>query len=390
MRLYFTQLLIVIFTCLQLQVLSNPAISILTCGTGQDLYSIYGHSAIRIIDSVNGTDKVYNYGTFNFNDPDFYIKFTRGKLMYYVSDEDFSDFLSLYMHEQRSMIEQQLDLTDSDAKLIQAFLLTNIKEENKYYKYDFLFDNCSTRIRDIFDMQLRGRFVLGKCMADDSLSFRKLLNYYERNLHWERVGINLLMSNLVDKKMSSKEATFLPDYLMKALQQSTLDGKPIVKETIQLLPQPHNPIKTPNHPRQLMWALLLFFVGVSFSSFKKYLLYADVLLFMSLGLLGIFMLLMWLGTEHAVCQWNRNLVWAFPLHIVFAYYIVRDPAKVSMYARYASWLIIMSMLYNTFAEQRFIPEISPLLLLIVYRLQVYRNNQVKINFGQTIFTGRKL
>ena len=129
---------------------SQLKISILTCGSGEDLYSVYGHSAIRVVDSLRGTDVVYNYGTFNFGDPDFYMKFTRGKLDYYVNDEQYEGFVSMYQQDGRSVYEQVLELNSTDANAINDFLINNLKEENKYYKYDFLFDNCSTRLRDIF------------------------------------------------------------------------------------------------------------------------------------------------------------------------------------------------------------------------------------------------
>jgi len=354
-------------------------ISIITCGVGQDLYSCYGHSAVRITDSCKGTDVVYNYGTFNFGDPDFYSKFTRGKLPYYLNDEEFKGFMETYVEEGRSVYEQVLKLAPADAKRIQDFLFNNLKEENKYYHYDFLLDNCSTRIRDIFSKGFAGRFEFGHSMADDSCSFRTILDHYEKEKHWERFGVNLLMSNVVDNKMTNLQSMFLPDYLMKGFADATLDGKRVVAETIQLLPQTVYIPKEMNQPKLFFWGLLIIVIILSMNpNMKAPLLYFDVLLFLVLGLLGCFMLFMWFGTEHEVCKWNRNLLWAFPLHVVFAFMLPRRSEQVAAYAKYASWLLILSMIYSMFAIQKYMPEITPLLLLILYRLGKYSR---KISFS---------
>jgi hypothetical protein len=350
---------------------SSLRISLLTCGSGEDLYSVYGHSAIRVVDASTMTDIVYNYGTFNFSDPDFYLKFTRGKLLYYVNDESFDDFMNMYMQDGRSVYEQVLNLNPADANVVNEFLLNNLKEENKYYKYDFLFDNCSTRLKDIFTKSFGKRFQLGHIIADDSMAFRTVLNYYERNIHWERFGINLLLSKQVDNKMTNEQSTFLPDYLMRAIAVSTIDGSSIVKETMQLLPEKNNRNAATNEPKLYGWFLLLGVLLISFSSMKKHLIYFDVLFFLMLGLLGFVMLFMWFGTEHTVCAWNRNLLWAFPLHIVFAFLIPRESTQKLLYAKYTSMLLVVSMFYSLFAQQEYIAEITPILILILYRLSKY-------------------
>ncbi len=375
-RKYIFLLLLCSFTA-KAQDTSHLRISIITCGVGEDLYACYGHSAVRVTDSSTASDVVYNYGTFDFGDPDFYSKFTRGKLPYYLNDEPFNSFMNVYVNEGRSVYEQVLNLSSNDAKQLQGFLLNNLKEENKYYHYDFLLDNCSTRIRDIFSSAFKNRFQFGHSMADDSCSFRTILDYYEKEKHWERFGINLLMSHIVDNKMTNLQSMFLPDYLMKGLSDARLDDKRIVKETNQLLPQRIHTTTEINQPQLIFWLLLIGIVFLSFNKkMKTPLLYFDVLFFMILGLLGCFMLFMWFGTEHLVCSYNRNLFWAFPLHLVFAFLLPRNTDSVAKYARYASWLVILSMIYSMFAIQKYIPEITPLLLLILFRLGKY-SKQVK-------------
>lgn len=347
-------------------------VSILTCSAGEELYSTYGHSAVRVQDSARGTDKVYNYGTFNFSDPDFYWKFTRGKLLYYVAEDNYQDFMREYIYDKRGVQEQVLDLTGAESVSIRNFLLNNSKEENKYYHYDFLFDNCSTRIRDLLQKTLGSELHFGKVISDDSVSFRTYLNEYERNLHWERFGINLLMSDQVDDNMSNEQSFFLPDFLMRGIGLATFHNKPLVKETLQILPAPFLMHHPPNRPRTIFWILLLVILVSSFiPSIKRNLIYFDILFFMLLGLLGCFMLFMWFGTDHKVCAWNRNLLWAFPLHLVFAILVSRKSELISEYAKYASMLLGVSVVYSLFAEQEYIKEITPIILLIFLRLSAY-------------------
>src|SRR5688500_1732759 len=141
-RLFLTILLSVfISTTLFSQIdTCNTRITLLTCGPGEELYSLFGHSALRVTDAT-GLDIIFNYGTFDFDDPQFYVKFVKGKLLYFVSTERFSDFRRSYQYENRSIIEQDLHLTCEERQRLFDALRINAREENKYYAYEFLFDN---------------------------------------------------------------------------------------------------------------------------------------------------------------------------------------------------------------------------------------------------------
>ena len=128
---------------------SRLRISLLTCTPGQELYSTFGHTAIRVIDSNSLTDYVYNFGTFDFEDPNFYLKFVKGKLLYFLSAEPYADFAALYRFEGRGITEQLLNLDAAEKDSTRRLLNQTLREENRYYLYDFFFDNCTTRPRDI-------------------------------------------------------------------------------------------------------------------------------------------------------------------------------------------------------------------------------------------------
>src|SRR5690606_22569898 len=126
-------------------------ISIITCGPGEELYSSFGHSAFRVKDPALKLDFAYNYGTFDFNKPNFYIKFAQGKLLYELSVSYFEDFVYNYKIEGRWVKEQVLNLSQDEKNQLFNFLNINAQPENKEYLYDFFFDNCSTKIRDVLE-----------------------------------------------------------------------------------------------------------------------------------------------------------------------------------------------------------------------------------------------
>ena len=208
----------------------NIQISLLTCSPGEELYSTFGHSALRVIDSSTNTDIIYNYGTFDFDDPAFYSKFTRGKLMYFVSVQKFESFFEEYQYYQRGITEQILDLSCSEKEKLVSALRENAKEENKYYKYDFIVDNCTTRLRDIVFKNADAPVITSDIRPNEKITFRKLIHKYldSSYQYWSKLGIDMLLGRPVDKKLTNNEAMFLPDYLLKGFDSSTIGKKPVV------------------------------------------------------------------------------------------------------------------------------------------------------------------
>lgn len=357
--------------------LNKLKVSLLTCGPGQDLYSGFGHSGVRIIENNDPhQDLVYNYGTFDFGDPDFYSKFTRGKLLYYVNIETFRDFISTYEREGRSVYEQVLQLNTQQALRLKNFLDSNAQDQYKYYNYDFLYDNCSTRILDIFKSSFGSSFVAGLATASDSLSFRDRTDYYLRNNHWTLFGINLLLSTPVDKKMSNEQSMFLPDYLMKGIGNAQLNGQPFVSQTLELLPNTLDFRDTPNTVKIVLWlfAIIVFLLSFTIKHSGK-MIYFDTLFFLLIGLLGCFMLFMWFGTDHQSCGYNRNLLWALPTHLIFAFFIPRKASWLQRYAQIALGILLFALVWNLFAAQVYIAELTPIILLLLWRLNHYRKNR---------------
>lgn len=294
-------------------------LSLLTCEPGTELYSTFGHSAMRVFDSSRGYDLVFNYGTFDFSDPDFYSKFVQGKLMYFLSVSTYSEFLWSYHQEQRSVTEQVLDLQPAVKQEIYQALMRNQENANKYYAYDFLYDNCTTRLRDLLEQYVPS-YTSPKDLLSEPMSFRDALHIYlQKNKQpWSQLGIDLLLGSKIDREMDARTVQFLPDYLMKAVAGATTENKKLEEASIQVLSFPPQNIETPWSPIWVNSILVLVLFLTTFFGSKLLAQWLDVIWWFLLGLIGCVLSFMWLATNHASCANNFNLLWALPTNIIAA------------------------------------------------------------------------
>ncbi len=355
----------------------NLQISLLTCTPGEDLYSTFGHSALRVIDRVSNTDIVYNYGTFNFEEEDFYIKFTRGKLLYYLSTEPFESFAYAYAYEHRGITEQVLNLTCEEEYNLLLLLKTNLLDANRFYKYDFTFDNCTTRLRDIVEKAAISKITYGNVLNDTS-SYRDLIHeYLNRNdKQWSKLGIDLLLGRRLDRSINARKSMFLPDYLMNTFAISRKGAEPLVaNKNIVVkgddLPPAHDYLADP--VIIFTFLLLLVIIG-SFSqnSFVRNILLAlDGFLYFVTGFLGLLIVFMWTGTEHYMCKDNFNLLWAWPTNIVMAFFV--HSAKKSSKIYFLAYSIFCLLLLTAwfFLPQDMNPSFVPIIAIIVFRTMFF-------------------
>ena len=342
-------------------------ISLLTVGVGDEIYASFGHTGIRVTDSIAGTDIVYNWGTFDGFQKDFELKFMRGKLLYYASSEPYQGFYSTYVREQRSVDEQEIILNDAQKRQLQSFLNENQKEENKYYKYDFLYDNCATRLRDVFPKTFGAAFRWGQALSASShITFRDEINHYLARLPWERFGINLLLGSKIDKVMGNEDAMFLPDYLRDGLTGASVNGMPVATRPVRILPpSPALPMPA-NGP--LILTLIFSAVVILGSVIPGFNIIGHVAgnaLLIITSLLGCLIIFMWLGTDHQACRNNWNVLWALPTNLIIPF-VKRE--KKSRYALLAIMLIIIALLLHVLHIQALpLGELWPLLVALLLR-----------------------
>ena len=335
-------------------------LSVITCGPGtEELYASFGHSAFRIQDIPNKIDRVYNYGTFDFDTPNFYTKFARGKLLYMLSAYDFGRFLQSYHRENRWVKGQVLDLEPTDVQKVFDFLENNALPENRFYKYDFFYDNCSTKLYDVLETVLGDRIIFENEFETQELSQRELISLYTYNQPWGDFGIDLALGADIDRKATAREYMFLPDYVFKAfecieiaedseenvmvseteefsngesLSEEERSGsrvsKPIVKRTEEILLSYKNDEEGDSiSPMQVGGIFLLLVLLVTFFDHRKgrRSRIFDGAIFIATGLAGVVMLLLWFATDHTATVNNFNILWAFAPNLLIAFVLQRKP-----------------------------------------------------------------
>jgi len=352
-------------------------ISLLTVMPGEEIYTTWGHSALRITDTVTHQDIVYNYGTFDFDDPDFYIKFVRGKLMYFLSTDDFQSFVQENQQENRGITEQILNLNCEQKRNIISLLEQNQMAQNRFYKYDFLFDNCTTRLRDLIKAGTDSTVHFGKVL-DHKVSFRDLIHEYldYGDKQWSKLGIDILLGAKTDAVATPYQIMFLPDYLMKTLDSSTLHSQPLVSDKHSLFTINRSRLEKNNltHPFFLFLCLLVIIAFLSFSKnavIQKSLVSFDGFLFFLVGVLGILILFMWFGTDHIMCRNNYNLLWAWPTNVIAAFYVHSQKRWVTIYFFVYSIFITIVILISGLLPQHLNAALIPILAILIFRSWIY-------------------
>ncbi len=346
-------------------------VSLITCGAGNDLYSTFGHTAIHIYDSKSGIDRMYNYGTFDFDTPNFYFKFAQGKLNYQLSVSTIDRFMRGYVYEGRWVHRQELNLAEGDAEALFNFLENNALPENREYRYDFFYDNCSTRPRDVFEQVLGKRLVYGNADRDTIATFREMIDLYLTNHHWSRLGIYLALGIPCDYQAGYRQKMFLPDYLMAAFAEARIeiDGELVdfVKSEGIILPE--NPAVRSAPAAGITWIFWTFF-GLCFLAtllgnperFRWF----DISFFTITGILGIFVALLWFATDHSATKWNMNLLWALPTWLYGAWLLIRKNTGGDFFKWHAIILFFV-MVSWMWIPQKLHPAAIPIVLALMAR-----------------------
>ena len=304
--------------------LAETDISILTCRSGDELYSTFGHTAIRINNTKLDLDLVYNYGLFSFDTPNFYVKFMRGQLPYLLGSTKMHYFMREYQAERRSIFEQVLILDNNRKKEIIEFLQDNIKPENREYAYDFFYDNCATRVVDVYDIYGSPGNDIKYLKAVEEKTFRDLLKENLTNLPWSEFGIDVVIGARADQMTNRRHQMFLPEYLMDNLANATIEYEGTVSnlakepQVILDFEGDNKNRKTYATPWPLFIMLLLMIATIAINlKYNKWSKVFNKILIGVSAILGIFLLFMWFGTNHGATRDNWNVLWLNPLLLLF-------------------------------------------------------------------------
>lgn len=307
--------------------LSNQAeISVITCGPYQgELYSAFGHSAIRVYDPQLGLDLALNYGVFDFDQPNFYLNFTRGHLLYKLGTYPYDLFRDHYIARNRYVHEQTLSLTQHQKQKVFDYLYWNAQPENVNYLYDYFYNNCATKVRDVFITVFKDSVTFDGSYIKTDYSIRDLTDVYLTQQPWGDLGIDICLGLPMDKKASPYEYMFLPDYIESGFNNATLGGKPLVKETqVVYAAIPDEKSFSLFHPWIVLGTFFLLVLALTYFDWKRKKLsrWFDVTLFFIVGLIGSLLFILWVATDHNAAANNLNILWAFPIHVFVSWLIL--------------------------------------------------------------------
>lgn len=344
--------------------------ALITCGPGEDFYTTFGHSAIRICDTTQGIDVVYNYGMFSFNIDHFYWNFAKGNLNYWVCRDSYSSFIIQYAFEGRAVWSQQLNLSNQELNNLFVALEWNILPENKYYRYDFFMDNCATRARYMIVHSLNHRNAYTETRTPNDPSFRtELSRCTETNLLWWRFAIDMLLGVRCDKQASNAEQMFSPLNMMQQFDTLKFSDTqlPVAQPIVTILHE-NRPAMTPSiSPTLVFWVLFVIVLSLTVIAWAKgwKLRWLDILLFGVTGLLSLLLIFLWVGTVHYCTKINLSLLWCSPLFLYFTFRL-RKSNSIVLYIQMALLLILLIGFW--WLPQTFNPAIFPIALTLLIRL----------------------
>ena len=342
------------------QSMTNPdriQISLLTCSPGKEVWAQYGHTAIRYYDKESGEDLAINYGIFSLDQTYFIPRFVLGMTDYRMGVQPMDMFLAQYSYEGRGVVEQVLNLSAEDKEVIYKALQENMKPENVVYRYNYFFDNCTTRARDMLVNHLHGKVVYPP--AEEDATFRSMIHKWNNKYEWTQFGEDLLLGVNADRKTTKSEQQFLPENLRSDFDKARYNGKPLVKETNILL-DAETEVAEPVFPLSPLSIALIFavisLVMMLFSYRRQQVYWAwDLALMLTSGLMGIIFFVM-IFSQHPCVSLNFILLFFNPLPLFFLYSTIKK--KKVIWWKIWGALIILGLFGSLFQEM-------PLPILIV-------------------------
>lgn len=363
--------------------LSNLSqISIITSGPGNELYEKFGHTAIRVKDPVLQIDLIYNYGIINFDNPNFYLDFTKGYMKYRLARYPFYLALKSSQQDKRWVKEQILNLTKEQKNQLFNILETNALPENASYFYDPFFDNCATKPRDIIQKVLGNNLVFNESFATKDSSIRELMNLEIHPNTWGSLGINIALGSKLDKIATPSEYLYLPDYLFLALKNSkvVLNSKEenlvIKSNTLLDFEEKLSKSDTPS-PFLVILVFSLFGIFITYRDFKKNkrTKWLDFLTFFITGTIGFLVIFLWFFTNHSTAPNNFNFLWAFAPNLIVAFLIIKESPKkwIKKYVVLLITLLLIIPIIWITRIQLFTYPILPLFIYLAIRyLYIYK------------------
>ncbi len=303
---------------------SNDTIAyLITCGPGTETYSIYGHSALRIAIPAKHSDIIYNWGVFDYNTKNFAWKFAKGRLDYMLDTETTKGFLQSYFFEQRYVYSQRINIDSKELQKLTELINENLKPENIKYRYDFFYDDCSTRIRDLLEKSIGDKLKYPQPDPGRVPTFREMVAKYQNPYPWLKFGVDLIMGSTSDKKAHFRDQMFLPIDMRIGL------SKTVVQRSDKMIPLLQNPeilldfgnpqvkhrfLTSPPFVFTLLIIVILILAAQTKS--RKIIRITDIVIYSVFSILSVLMIFFNFFTDHDQMKWNLNIIWLNPFILV--------------------------------------------------------------------------
>ena len=371
--------------------IESTEISVLTCDPGTEIYSLFGHSALRIKNPRNGHDLVINWGLFEFSKSQFQFgyDFAKGRLKYFMGIQSMSNFMVEYHRAKRGVREQVLNLNNQEKYQIIQLLEENYKPENRKYKYEFFYDNCSSRLRDVLKKVFKENIEFYKSPNSNKFTFRETIHQYLKSFPWLKLGIDLVLGQKIDVLVNNENLMFLPLNVEQIFDKSFVENNEAKKTLIKsknTLVESYDKENKPNNIGLYSWILLAITLVLIVFKFDKALGFWSSLNLFIIGLLGAFLVFMWIGTDHNATKMNFNLLWASPFHFILIYCLIKRS-----WTNFTYWYLILSLIliFTTILfwftlTQEFNSFAKPIILqLVIIYYYYFKKCTFQINLGKT-------
>jgi hypothetical protein len=355
---------------------TDTEVYLLTCGPGTETYSIYGHSAIRIVIPEKSADIVYNWGVFDFSTPNFAWKFAKGRLDYMIGAGSLQSFLQIYLFEQRFVYSQRINLDANETEHLMTLINENLKPENINYRYDFFYDDCSTRIRDLLEKSIGEKLLYPPVESGETPTFRDMVGKYQNPYPWLKFGVDLIMGSYSDINASSRDRMFLPIDLKNELSETVINRN---SKMIPLLQDPEFILDfDPPVIRQkffispvFVFTLLLIIVIIFSALFKSKKInnLTDIFIYSVFSILALLMIFFNFFTDHQQMKWNLNIIWLNPVIIICLIALIMN-RTASVWFRIAFFISGAFLVIQLFLPQEFNTAFFPLVLILLIRSSV--------------------
>lgn len=350
-------------------------VSLITCAPGSDLYAMFGHTGIHVNDNKNHIDLVFNYGMFNYKSENFIYKFVKGETYYELGAEPAYYFFERYDDRKISITEQVLNLMPDEKIRIEELLFENLKPENRVYKYNWLYDNCSTRARDMIEKAINGNISYSNPKTAYPTT-RSILRKYTSVNDWARFGIDMVLGEEIDHPATNRGLMFIPAILKEEIKDAVVinnDGSKRELITAEFNPIKHKETKTEDRSHaslMCMTGLLFIIIGLTFFEIKrkKTFKWLDVTLAFIIGLTGVLISFLFFFSDHAGVSTNYNVILFNPLAFIAIPFIIKRKTKVLSYVILAD--ILLYILTIVVIGQEINMAIYPLVSILLIRVIV--------------------